>query len=519
MIDKQTILLGYHRHGKSKKQLSRELGLSLTTIKKYLKAHEAEMAQSGQDPSKLPLHGIVQPPRYNSSKREKRKFTSKIIAEIDEYLVKNQKKRDQGRHKQLMKAKDIHEALAKAGHDIGYRSVCRYVREQTAKSKEVFIRQQYIPGQATEFDWGEVKLSINGKTKTFMLAVFTSCFSNHRWARLYHRQDTSSFLDSHAQYFSFTGGVHGQVIYDNMRTAVRQFAIRNTDKKPTIALLKMSCYYKFDYRFCNARKGNEKGHVERSVEYLRRKAFAPLDDFNSIASANTHLLQTCEYLNQKPLTGKTTPIQTVFEEELQHMKASQSTPFDSSELTSLRVDKYSCVKVDTNWYSVTEGYVGQMIDVKIYPNKILAYNAKNELIATHLRKTTRYEYFINIDHYLKTLVTKPGALSGSVGLKQADLKLQNIFSTHFSNRPKLLVDLLLYLRKFQYDLDDFSIAVDQCLAICPHQEVSVDKVKIFLQKKDQKQETLPPLKDTQSLEIAAHCARQLSAQQALIFQS
>ncbi|MFT4668380.1 MAG: hypothetical protein ACI9XB_005364, partial [Gammaproteobacteria bacterium] len=42
--------------------------------------------------------------------------------------------------------------------------------------------------------------------KTFMLAVFTSCFSNHRWARLYHRQDTSSFLDSHAQYFSFTGG-------------------------------------------------------------------------------------------------------------------------------------------------------------------------------------------------------------------------------------------------------------------------------------------------------------------------
>ncbi|MFT5266461.1 MAG: transposase, partial [Polaribacter sp.] len=79
--------------------------------------------------------------------------------------------------------------------------------------------------------------------KTFMLAVFTSCFSNHRWARLYHRQDTSSFLDSHAQYFSFTGGVQGQVIYDNMRIAVRQFAIKNTDKKSIIALLKMSCYY------------------------------------------------------------------------------------------------------------------------------------------------------------------------------------------------------------------------------------------------------------------------------------
>ena len=518
MIDKQTIILGYHRHGKSKKQLSRELGLSLTTIKKYLKAHEAEMTQSGQDASELPLHGIVQLPFYNSSKRKKRKFTTTIIAAIDEHLVKNQKKKDQGRHKQLMKAKDIHEALNKAGHDIGYRSVCRYVREQTAKSKEVFIRQQYTPGQATEFDWGEVKLSINGKTKTFMLAVFTSCFSNHRWARLYHRQDTSSFLDSHAQYFSFTGGVQGQVVYDNMRTAVRQFAIRNTDKKPTTALLQMSCYYKFDYRFCNARKGNEKGHVERSVEYVRRKAFAPLDDFDSIASANAHLLQTCEYLNQKPLTGKTTPIQTVFEEELQHMKTPPP-PFDSAELTRLRVDKYSCVKVDTNWYSVAEGYVGQMIDVKIYPNKILAYSPKNEIIATHVRKTTRYEYFIKIGHYLKTLVTKPGALAGSVGLRQADLKLQNIFSTHFSNRPKLFVDLLLYLRKFQHNLEAFSIAINQCLTVCPHQEVSVDKVKIFLQKKDQEYEFSPPLKDAQSLEIAAQCARQLSAQQSLIFQS
>ena len=33
-------------------------------------------------------------------------------------------------------------------------------------------------------------------------------------------------------------------------------------------------YYQFGFRFCNVRKGNEKGHVERSVEYIRRKAFA-----------------------------------------------------------------------------------------------------------------------------------------------------------------------------------------------------------------------------------------------------
>ncbi len=347
MIDKQSIILGYYQQGKSKKQLSRDLGISLKTVKKYLSEHETEMSRAGHDSSILPVEGIIHPPRYDSSKRVKRVLTQEVSSVIDEYLAQNNKKRDQGKHKQLMKKIDIFQAMEQAGYQISYTSVCRYVRRHTAQSREVFIRQQYDPGQAVEFDWGEVKISINGIAKTLMMAVFTSCNSNHRWARLYHRQDMSSFVDTHAQYFAYTGGVQKQVVYDNMRVAVRKYTIRNSDKKPTGELLKMSCYYKFDYRFCNAGKGNEKGRVERSVEYIRRKAFAPKDAFASLEAANTHLVKCCEQLNQKPLTGNTTPIQVVFETELQHMITAPP-PYDASQLTCLRVDKYSCIKVDTN---------------------------------------------------------------------------------------------------------------------------------------------------------------------------
>ena len=34
------------------------------------------------------------------------------------------------------------------------------------------------------------------------------------------------------------------------------------DKKPTEALMKMSGFYCFEYRFCNVRAGWEKGHVD-----------------------------------------------------------------------------------------------------------------------------------------------------------------------------------------------------------------------------------------------------------------
>ena len=45
-----------------------------------------------------------------------------------------------------------------------------------------------------------------------------------------------------------------------MKVAVAKF-VSKTEKVPTEDLLKLSIYYGFKYRFCNARKGNEKGHV------------------------------------------------------------------------------------------------------------------------------------------------------------------------------------------------------------------------------------------------------------------
>ena len=242
MIDKQSIVIGYHRDGKSKKQLSRELNISLKTVKKYIRLHDKEMQSAGLPEEILPKTGIIQSPRYNGSNRGKTSLTPTVCELIDQHLSQNKIKKQSGRHKQQMKKIDIHQALVDADYEISYSSVCRYIRGVETKSREVFIRQHYEPGQAVEFDWGEVKIYIEGKLKRKMLAVFTSSYSNHRWARLYDRQDMNSFLHSHTEYFASVGGVARQVVYDNMRTAVRKFTLRNQDKLPTEQLLKMSCY-------------------------------------------------------------------------------------------------------------------------------------------------------------------------------------------------------------------------------------------------------------------------------------
>src|SRR5690606_32761448 len=97
----------------------------------------------------------------------------------------------------------------------------------------------------------------------------TTARGNYRFAYLYQNQKMESFLDSHVRFFNHVGGVHKEIVYDNMKVAVAKF-VSKTEKEPTEDLLKLSMYYGFKYRFCNARRGNEKDYVERSVEYVRR---------------------------------------------------------------------------------------------------------------------------------------------------------------------------------------------------------------------------------------------------------
>lgn len=179
--------------------------------------------------------------------------------------------------------KVIYEYHIEKEHQIGYTTVCNYVRSARNKGKELFIRQQPPPGHEIEFDCGEVKLTLNGVEKRLMMAVFTCCYNNYRWSELFYRQDMTSILGSHVHFFAHLGFVPQTMIYDNMKVTVAKCSYRSQEKQATGELLKRSAYYQFGYRFCNVRKGNEKGHVERSVEYVRHKSFCKQDAFESLA--------------------------------------------------------------------------------------------------------------------------------------------------------------------------------------------------------------------------------------------
>ena len=97
-------------------------------------------------------------------------------------------------------------------------------------------------------------------------------------------------MESHRNYFHDIGRIPKRMVYDNMRVAVKVRRMWTTDdKEPTDALLSMSSFYGFDFRFCNARSGNEKGNVEESVKFVRKYVFSVRDEFDSLGEAQDYL--------------------------------------------------------------------------------------------------------------------------------------------------------------------------------------------------------------------------------------
>ena len=70
-----------------------------------------------------------------------------------------------------------------------------------------------------EFDWGEVKVYINGTLMTFNMAAVALC-RNGRWGRLFSRQDKQAMMEAHVWAFSFWGHVPKIMVYDNVGIVV-----------------------------------------------------------------------------------------------------------------------------------------------------------------------------------------------------------------------------------------------------------------------------------------------------------
>ena len=508
LIQKQEILLAYLHEGLSQREIARRTGINRKTIRKYIREYvqQREELAATEDATRMGVltEGIVQSPKYPVRERPKPVVTEAVEQKIRDFLTENVERRNKGMHKQVRRPVDIHSELESLGTRISYGSVLRTIRTLESKTREAYIKSDYLPGDVCEFDWGEVKLEIAGEIQKFQMAVFASAYGNYRFAWLFHKQKSECFQEAHARFFEHIGGVYQQMVYDNMRVAVKKLA--GSEKEPTDALLQLSLYYGFQYRFCNIRSGNEKGHVERSVEVVRRKAFASNYKFDSLECANEYLGTLCGRLNNQAQASRDGhSAQECLETERSYLRETLP-PYDASRVEHPRVDKYSTICIDKNHYSVPDSFVGEKVMVKIYSDRIVCFYAE-EQIAKHARSLSSYQWIIDLTHFLNTLKKKPGALATSIAMKQAPETLRNIYESHYTGQEKDFIALMQEIAS-GLTLAEVKVAIAQLQSINVR-HVTTNHIKLICAGNRDKQVQRKILLGNESMDIAQHAMEQL----------
>ena len=426
-------MLKLKEKGMSNRAIARNLGVDKKTVNKYWNEYKANFEKLEKTNNSTEIikiqENIVSKPKYNSENRVRRKITPKFLNAL-ELILKDEEHKEKvlGTNKQSLTQKQIYELLKNQGFDVSYSSVVLEMKRIKNSGKECFIRQDYDFGDRLEYDFGEVKLVIDGIVKKYYIAVLSSPAGNFRWCYLYDNSKKDVFLDSHVKFFKMIGGIWKEVVYDNMRNVVSKFIGKN-EKELNEDLVKMSIYYGFEINVTNAFSGNEKGYVEGSVKYLRNQIFAENYKFPTEEAAIEYMESQLIKLNEN----------SNIEEEKKKLKIARP-PLELAEIRQSFVNKYGFVQIDNNFYSVPEYLVGLTVTSKIYYNKILIYS-NNEFVCEHNKLKGEKKISADIRHYLKTLIQKPGALRNSYVLK-SNPKLKSIFDKYYINNPKKFIDLI-----------------------------------------------------------------------------
>jgi hypothetical protein len=266
------------------------------------------------------------------------------------------------------------------------------------------------------------------------------------------------------------------MVYDNMKVAV---ILKPDGKKPTDTLLRMKTFYGFDYRFCNARAGWEKGHVERSVDYVRGRAFTTRVDFDSIQDAQLWLSRICNNINKEIGSIATGNKQEALRRDVECMLHFPG-DFGCFDLFDCTVDKQSTISIRGCHYSVPDHLVGTTVVVQLYSERVRVYDSDHKKMAEHERSYINGSWTFDINHYINTLMRKPGALKGSEALHQMPEKMQELFRVHFSENGKDFLKLLKYCRDNKYDYKDILDAVRK-IRMRGARHINFDQIKVALE--------------------------------------
>ena len=302
----------------------------------------------------------------------------------------------------------ILEEIRGNGFGGGRSIVYDYVAQQRHRQKEAYIPLQTLPGEQAQVDWGFCGTICCGlfHRKLYVFCM-TLSYSRYMYIEFTVSMEMDTFLACHIHGFHFFEGVPKTILYDNLKSVV--IGRIGKEIKFNHRHLDFALHYGFSAKPCNIRKANEKGKVERMIDYIKGNFLkrGPYENFDHVKLESKNWFRLIANKRLHTVTRKV-PQTSFLEEEKQYLLKLPAIVYDCYSPILVTVNKLCLVVFQTNKYSVPSEYAYQTVTLKATTTEIKIYSNNNQ-IATHRRCYDKFQLIKNPDHYKKLLEKKRNA--------------------------------------------------------------------------------------------------------------
>lgn len=268
------------------------------------------------------------------------------------------------------------------GSVVQLRRAVRLIRPAAAPT--VYRRLTTLAGEEAQVDWGAFgSIRIGRGVRPLSGFVMVLSYSRAVFALFTVDQTLESFLRGHVEAFQTWPGVPRTLVYDNLRSAVLERAGTAIRFHPR--LLELAGHYHFAPRPCTPGRANEKGKVERQIQYLRHAFFAArrFVDVDDLNGQFRRWRDDIAHQRPHPEHRDQTVADLLAQEQPRLLPLPQH-PFETSVMRTVVSGKTPYVRFDRNSYSIPHTHVRRPLTLLASATTVRLI-AGTEEIARHAR--------------------------------------------------------------------------------------------------------------------------------------
>ena len=163
------------------------------------------------------------------------------------------------------------------------------------------VRFETMLGKQGQTDWGSFEDHLvyeDGKWKKLYCFLMVLGYSRMRYIEFVTDMSTNTLIRCHQNAFRYFGGYPEEILYDNMKQVVIKRLLKQEDSTLNRQFEDFAGFYGFKPILCRPCRGQTKGKVERTVQFVRDNFMVGIK-YESLSDLNGQAQAWCNKVNGK----------------------------------------------------------------------------------------------------------------------------------------------------------------------------------------------------------------------------